>query len=203
MGAKIRFLNEIRAKGRFFRFSILFVPLHLRYLFASIYKSGREAKVDGAWQGGNSGSKATGLNRLRAIKKPPTLLYQCLRFSYFLYTWRQLMPSRHCIHQRWSASCGLWRGGQPILCGRFSWPFSHGNRVCFFSFCWRVGMFFSLLYLFYVIILANSGCKIRHFYPINQEISHFITKLFAIFAEFHYFCTRKEGLFNLILYEYD
>lgn len=64
-------------------------------------------------------------------------------------------------------------------------------------------MFFSLLYLFYVIILANSGCKIRHFSPINQEISHFITKLFANFAEFHYFCTRKERLFNLILYEYD
>ena len=64
-------------------------------------------------------------------------------------------------------------------------------------------MFFSLLYLFYVIILANSGCKIRYFSPINQEISHFITKLFAIFAEFHYFCSRKEGLFILILYEYD
>ena len=30
-------------------------------------------------------------------------------------------------------------------------------------------MFFSLLYLFYVIILTNSGCKNRDFFQNNQE----------------------------------
>ena len=57
-------------------------------------------------------------------------------------------------------------------------------------------MFFSLLYLFYVIILTNSGCKNRHFFQINQEINHFITKLFVFFTDFHYFCTRKRTLIH-------
>ena len=46
-------------------------------------------------------------------------------------------------------------------------------------------MFFSLLYLFYVIILTNSGCKNRDFFQNNQEITHFLAKVFAIFTEFH------------------
>lgn len=55
-------------------------------------------------------------------------------------------------------------------------------------------MFFSLLYLFYVIILTNSGCKNRDFFQINQEISHFPSKVFVFFTDFHYFCTRKSAL---------
>ena len=50
---------------------------------------------------------------------------------------------------------------------------------------------FHLLILFYVIILTNSGCKNRDFFQINQAITHFLSKVFAFFTDFHYFCTRK------------
>ena len=48
--------------------------------------------------------------------------------------------------------------------------------------------------MFYVIILTNSGCKIRDFFQINKGLTHFPPKVFAIFIEFHYFCTRKKAL---------
>lgn len=48
--------------------------------------------------------------------------------------------------------------------------------------------------LFYVIILTNSGCKNRYFFQINQEITHFLSKVFVFFTDFHYFCTRKPAL---------
>ena len=53
--------------------------------------------------------------------------------------------------------------------------------------------------MFYVIILTNSGCKNRDFFQINQAITHFLSKVFAIFTEFHYFCTRKMHLTVYIL----
>ena len=50
---------------------------------------------------------------------------------------------------------------------------------------------FHLCILFYVIILTNSGCKNRYFFQINQEITLFLSKVFAIFTDLRYFCTRK------------
>ena len=97
----------------------------------------------------------------------------------------RLTLSRRCTRRRWSASCGLWRGGLPIRGDRQRWPFFHGNRACFFSFCSRVGMFFSSLYLFYVIILPVSGCKSREFLRNNQVDNSFSLKSFAFFVDLH------------------
>ena len=54
--------------------------------------------------------------------------------------------------------------------------------------------------MFYVIILTNSGCKNRYFFQINQTITYFLSKVFAIFTEFHYFCTRKAAPIEVIPY---
>jgi len=46
-------------------------------------------------------------------------------------------------------------------------------------------MFFSLLYfVFIVIILTQSGCKIRKISEINQEFALFIAQLFVFFIDF-------------------
>ena len=74
-------------------------------------------------------------------------------------------------------------------------------------------MFFSLLYfVFIVIILTQSGCKIRKFSEINQEIALFISQLFVFFIDFDYFCTQNQRfesqrqfkiVQNIKDYEYD
>lgn len=47
-----------------------------------------------------------------------------------------------------SVSCGPWLCVKQVPCGHWLKPFSHGNRACSFSSCWKAEMFFSSLYIF-------------------------------------------------------
>ncbi len=71
----------------------------------------------------------------------------------------------------------LWPGGKPVLFFRSWLPFSKGTRVCFFSFCLRVEMFFSF-YLMFLFVSEITGCKIRNYFSYIQFIGFKI--LFSI-----------------------
>ena len=99
----------------------------------------------------------------------------------FSYYEKMLMPSRRCIRRKRSVSYDLWRDVLPILCSHsltetvFVFSLSVRGLECSFHCC----------ILFYVIILTNSGCKNREFFQINQEITHFLSKVFVFFTELH------------------
>lgn len=68
-----------------------------------------------------------------------------------------------------SASCGPWRGAKPARGGRSWWPFSRGSRACSLSACCGAEMFFSLLYLFFVVAQNSFGLQNYCFFPIPQN----------------------------------
>lgn len=61
----------------------------------------------------------------------------------------------------------FWHGGQPVLFFRSWSPFSKGTRVCFFSFCLRVEMFFSFYLMFY-LLLKYWGAKLEIIFQISN-----------------------------------
>lgn len=83
----------------------------------------------------------------------------------------------------------LQHGGRPILFFRSWSPFSKGTRVCFFSFCLRVEMFFSFYLMFY-LLLKYWGAKLE----IIFQISNLLDLKFCI-ALFFY----NQGI-NLLLF---
>ena len=79
---------------------------------------------------------------------------------------RKIIACNHYTRQTLSVSYDLLHDVQPTHDAHWQLPFFHENRAYSFFFCLKVGMFFSLLYSFYVIILSydDSGCKNRDFF---------------------------------------
>ena len=60
-------------------------------------------------------------------------------------------------------------------------PFSHGNRVCSFSFCSRVEMFFSLLYLVLCYYSHEFGLQKQVLFSNKPRDNSFSLKSFCVF----------------------
>ena len=93
-----------------------------------------------------------------------------------------------------SVSCGPWLCVKQVPCGHLLWPFSHGNRACSFSSCWKAEMFFSSLYIFIVFCpKRNRRAKVVPFFLICKLHLFFCLK-FCLFVSLHYFCNAKRFL---------
>ena len=80
-----------------------------------------------------------------------------------------------------SVSCGPLLCVKQVPCGRLLRPFSHGNRACSFSSCWKAEMFFSSLYIFIVFCLFwESEGKGSFFFHNMQIASLFLSKVLSI-----------------------
>ena len=61
--------------------------------------------------------------------------------------------------QKLSASCGPWRGAMPARGGRSLLTFSRGSRACAPFSCCAAEMFFSLFYLFFMLLFTHFGLQ--------------------------------------------
>ena len=84
--------------------------------------------------------------------------------------------------QKLLISCDPQRDGMPIRDGRLLMPFSRGSRACSLFFCCEAEMFFSLLYICFIVIIHTLGCKITQIFWNNQKIFDFQSQIRCFFV---------------------